>query len=1367
MTAGDLPRRIRELPSGSREALERRLGGAWAEAPSPIPPRADRTRHPLSFAQQRLWFLDRLEPGLAYSLPILFHLRGRLDRAALDASLAEILRRHESLRARFPSEGGEPVQQVEPDARPALSFTDLSSLPPDERAAAARRVVQERGGLRFDLGTGPLARFDLVRLDDGEHRLLVNFHHIVCDGWSLAVFRRELAELYTAFAAGRPSPLPELTLQYADFAAWQTQQMSGLALEGHLEHWRRTLHGAPVLLELPTDRARPPVQTQRGGRHLESYDGALLRRLEDFGRRQGATLYMVLLAGLGALLHRCTGQTDVCIGTPIARRDHAELENLIGVFVNTLVMRLDFDGEPGFRESLARARRAALDAYDHQALPFEKLVQELGVERHLAHTPLFQVLLAVHNLPDTSPDPPGLQMTREMVDLEAARFDLSLDALRRAERLDLVWSYRSDLFDASSIERLGRQLRTLLEAAIGDPERPVAALPLLGATDREDLARWNDTSAETPAVAVHALLEDRARRQPDATAVEGPGGTLSYRELNEMADGVARRLRALGAGPGRLVAVLADRSERMLAALLAVLKSGAAYVPLDPEHPHERLGFVLADSGATLLLGHGRGLEAWRSSGVPLVDMDRSSEERRPAGATESCAGATPDDLAYVIYTSGSTGRPKGVRVTHRGVVNLLLSMALRPGLSKDDSLLAVTTVSFDIAALELFGPLAAGGRVVIASSEETRDGRALARRLERSRASVMQATPTTWRLLLDSGWKPARKLRILCGGEALPRELAERLLGTGADVYNLYGPTECTIWSTIHAVAHGEGPVPIGRPIANTEAHVVDASLQPVPVGIPGELLLGGQGVARGYLGRDELTAERFVPDPFRPGSEARLYRTGDLVRRRPDGRLVFLGRLDDQVKLRGHRIELGEIEAALAALPEVRTSAAALDAATPGNERLIAFLVPTGAARPDDEALRRSLGLRLPAYMVPARFVWLERLPLTPNGKIDRRALPALALENAARGAAARSETLPPRNDLEARLVDIWERLLEVRPVGVRDSFFALGGHSLLATRLFAEVERVLGVSLPLQVLFEIPTIEHLAEHASRATPFGGRILIPLQPAGSRRPLFAVHAGGGFVHFYDPLARRLGPDRPLLALQPPGGLDGRDPPYHPHATVEALAAAYLDELRARQPRGPYLLAGTCFGGVVAFEIAHRLRAAGETVRLLALFDAYAPASLLPAAARLGQHARALELLGAPERARYVMRRVRATATVALARAQARVKTRRRALWAERERRRHLARGLRVPLEVLYTGFTAASERIAKCYRPRPIDVPLVLFQAGIAGVDGLNGWSGLSTTGIELYRRPGTHLDMLEEPQVSEVAALLRARLDTADPD
>ncbi|MFI9817647.1 non-ribosomal peptide synthetase [Saccharothrix variisporea] len=1017
-----------------RELLARRLRERAAKPAA----------YPLSFGQQRLWFLEKFAPGGAvYNIPLGLRLRGPLDKAALRKALDAVVGRHAALRTTFPDSGGEPVQLVAPTGVATLEDFEL---PEGDRDAVARAFADQRGAVGFDLQRGPLFTASLGRFADDDHVLVLNLHHITSDAWSLSVLLGELGEGYAAALDGRAPHLPELRLQYPDFAVWQRDRMAGELAATYLDYWARHLDGAPELLTLPTDRPRPAVSTYRGALRYGHVPAGTLTALESLARRHGVTLFMVLLAAFAARLGRLAGQDDVVVGTPVAGRSHPDLENLIGFFVNTLALRTSVAGDPTFAELLERAKKSTVDGLAHAELPFERLVEHLRPQRSLGHAPLFQAQLILQNTPPLAIGLRGLTVESITPDPGVSKFDITVAAERRGDTLALGVEYSTDLFDEPTIVDFTDRLIALLTAAAEHPGRRISELDALtGVRRREVLEGFNATDLLLPA-ATTAL--DLIAGEPDAPAV----GPVTYRELGERSDHIAALLQAHGVGRGSLVALHLPRTPDLVAAVLGVWKAGAAYVPLDPGWPSNRLASMLADSGAEVVLTD-PALEPLPCRTIlALGDVVPATPQPCPVHA---------EDLAYVIYTSGSTGTPKGVEVPHRAVVNLLVSFRKLFGPTPRDRLAAVTTLSFDISVLELLLPLTAGASVAVVPPEVAADGPALRDAL--AGVTVLQATPATWRLLVEAGGVPDHVTTRICGGEALPRDLADDLLTADSVLWNVYGPTETTVWSAAGLVAPSPAPVVLGPPIGNTRLYVLDAGLEPVPPGVVGELHIGGLGVARGYHDRPDLTASRFVPDPFASTPGARLYATGDLVRHRADGTLEFLGRADHQVKVRGFRIEPGEVEAALLATGEVRQAVV-----VPRDARLVAYLVTD---HPIDWArLRAALAERLPDYMLPATAVVLDAFPLTPNGKIDRKALPEPDW-------TAAGDRVPPRNAVEEVLADIWREVLAIPEVGVHDDFFALGGHSLLAAKALARVHGAFAVAVPIGRMFAAPTVAGLA--------------------------------------------------------------------------------------------------------------------------------------------------------------------------------------------------------------------------------------------------------------------------------------------------
>ncbi|HEV2736504.1 MAG TPA: amino acid adenylation domain-containing protein, partial [Longimicrobiaceae bacterium] len=1055
---------------------------AGAPALPPVVPAGRAGPLPLSFAQERRWFLDRLQPGSAsYNVPQALRLGGVLDRAALERALGEIVRRHEALRTVFGEVEGSPVQVVRPFGGFVLPVEDLSGLGEAEREAQVERRAADEGARPFDLDAGPLFRAALLRLGEQEHVLLLCMHHIVSDGWSMGVLFRELSALYTAYREGSESPLEELPVQYADYAVWQRRRLRGEALERQLGYWRDRLAGAPELLELPTDRPRPATRTFRGATERAWLGMEVLEELRALSQREGATLYMVVLGAFQALLSRYAGSEDVVVGSPVAGRARGEVEGLIGFFVNTLVLRTDLGGDPGFHELVGRVRTAALGAYEHQEVPFERLVAELRPERSLSHSPLFQVSFSLDNAEGTGVGLPGLEVGEVGTQFDFSKFDLSLGLTATAQGLRAGLTYRTDLWEAATMQRLLGHLVRIMEQVAAGPERRLSELRLLGDGERARLLHgWNAPARQAPRRCVHELFAEQAARAPDAVAVASGSAALTYAELDRRSDAVARMLRERGVGPEAPVGLCVERTAEMVAAVLGILKSGGVFVPLDPQGPAERLALVLQDSGARLLLTDGAAGDRLAGfTGETLVlgapEHDRHEDGAAVAGCPLSPVPC-PLSLAYVIYTSGSTGTPKGVAVTHGALANTLLAAREAFGIVEGDEVPSLASFAFDIWLFEALLPLLAGASVRMVPRERVVDVDALVEEL--GSATVLHAVPALMRQVVERvrgtrGTLPAVR-RAFVGGDAVPPDLlgAMRDVFPAAEVRVLYGPTEGAIICAAHRVEGGEagGRHLLGRPLGNAPLYVLDGAGEPAPVGVPGELCIGGASVARGYLGRAGLTAERFVPDPFSGGVGPRMYRTGDRARWGADGLLEFLGRTDAQVKVRGFRIEPGEIEATLQRHPAVRGAAVVVREDRPGDRRLVAYLRADGGVSADE--VRELARASLPEYMVPAAVVVLDALPLTPTGKLDRRALPAPEAPPASGGDE-------PRTELERTLAGIWAEVLGVPAVGTGASFFDLGGNSLLVVRVVSRLEAALGKKVPVLDLFQHTSVAALARH------------------------------------------------------------------------------------------------------------------------------------------------------------------------------------------------------------------------------------------------------------------------------------------------
>lgn len=1026
-----------------------------------------------SSGQQRLWFLEKFDPGSAvYNIPTGLHFLGKLDHLALQQSLQEMIRRHESLRTSMVDADGVPQTRIWPAVNWQMERVSLLETPENERQQQLACIAVEQASRHFDLTSAPLLRACLVVMGETEHILLIVLHHICSDGWSLGVLADELADLYVAFSAGKPSPLPELAVQYADYTHWHRQYIEEGIMQSQIAFWRETLKGQLPTMDLPLDRPRPAVMTFTGVRKQQILSSELMTAVERFSIAENVTPFITLLAAFKLLLFRYTREPDVIVGSVTAGRSRPELEKLVGLFLNNLALRTDLSGDPSVRDLLARVRKTALDAFAHDEVPLDLLTQVLQPPRDLSRSPFFQVMFILQNFPLRTFELPDLKITPLFPDAGTARYDISVEAVKRDGGLLIFWEFNTDLFDSSTIEFMQKHYQQLVKSLIDSPESRISELSMLTDAELKEFSgAHTDTRTDYPREAcLHECFERQAAKSPNAIAVRCGEVHLTYQELDLRANRVAVHLRKLGFGRGALAGIAVERSVEMVVALLGVLKAGGAYIPIDPEYPHDRIAYMLEDSGATVLVTQQHLLGLLPDSSVQTLCLDKEQVFVSETTDRLSPVDISANDLAYVIYTSGSTGKPKGVEITHRSVVNFLTSMQREPGISAFDRLLAVTTLSFDIAGLELYLPLSVGAQVIIAPRADVADGVALSRLLQQSGATILQATPVTWRLLLESGWKGTPGLKILCGGEALPRDLADRLLSTGSEVWNLYGPTETTIWSSLFRVRAGTGAVPIGKPIANTQIYILDENKVPVPAGVVGELFIGGDGLARSYLHRPELTNEKFVNNPFRAGEK--LYRTGDLARRLKDGNFDCLGRLDHQIKLRGFRIELGEIETALVQLSNIRQAVVIVREDTPGDQRLCAYLILKERSAIDPKMLRETLLLKLPEYMVPSAFMALEAFPLTPNKKVDRKALPVPE-----KTSSVSAVYTPPRTEYEGKVAAIWQDLLRNPHIGVNDNFFDLGGHSLLVVQLQNRLRQNFNREISLVELFQRPTVASIA--------------------------------------------------------------------------------------------------------------------------------------------------------------------------------------------------------------------------------------------------------------------------------------------------
>ncbi|MEH2267138.1 MAG: amino acid adenylation domain-containing protein [Nostoc sp.] len=1190
------------LSPAKKALLEKWKGGKFQA--DTIPKRQLVKNIPLSFSQQRLWFIDQLYHGSSfYNIPIAFHIKGQLNITALQQSLNEILKRHEIWRTNFTLVNGEPVQEIAPKLIWDLPIINLEHLSGKDWEGEVKQLVAESATKPFNLAKGLLVRATLLRLSEEEYVLLLTMHHIITDGWSCGVFLRELSTLYAALSTNQPSPLSELPIQYADFAIWQRDRTQGEFLATKLNYWKQQLSGDLTVLQLPTDRPRPTVTTFAGAKQYFTFSAALTDALRQLSQREDATLFMSLLAAFNILLYRYTNQEDIVIGSPIANRNRAELEGLLGLFVNTLILRNNLSGNPSFRELLHRVREVTLDAYAHQDLPFEMLVEELQPERDLSRNPLYEVMFVLQNTPTSVQEVSGLTLRALEFDSGTSQLDIFLSMSESQEGLTGCLEYNTDIFDSTTIIQFINNFQTLLENILANPEQHICELSLLTASEQEQLLlKFHQTGAEYQDISLHQLFEQQVELTPDSLALISQSEKVTYRQLNHNVNQLANYLQKQGVTKETLVALCLERSVDMVVGILAILKAGGAYIPLDPSYPVERLNFMLSDSQASVLISHQEILEKLSLSLAKTVCLDIYKDEISQENPENLINISKADNLAYIIYTSGSTGTPKGVLGTHRGTVNGLHWLWKTYPFAPEEICCHKTAISFVDSVWEIFAPLLKGIPTVIISNATVLDPQLFIEALAAHKVTRIILVPSLLRLLLDNYSYLTQKLSQLklwiTSGEALSVKLAKtfRELIPFAKLINLYGSSEVSANATYYdtsLLSDQANSVPIGRPIDNTQVYVLNRNLQPTPVGVVGELYIGGDGLAKGYLHRLELTQERFIDNPFVTGNK--LYKTGDIGRYLNDGSIEYWGRHDEQVKIRGFRVELGEIATFITQHPDVQESVVIVSNEDQENQSLIAYVVTD---KHDIAAqLLPYLQQRLPNYMLPSAFVVLDALPLTPNGKVDKRSLPT---DEVIRTNTTKS-FIAPRNITELSLVKLWENLLNTNQIGVTDNFFDLGGHSFLAVRLMAQIQDKFGHNLTLSTLFENPTIEKLAPIVSqRSHENSNSSIVAINSSGSKIPFFCMHGAGGGINHYFNLSRRLGEDYPFYALE-----HTPDKAELELLSLEETANNYLQEIRKVQPNGPYLLGGHCYGGVLAFEMAQQLQRQGETVDLLVVIDA------------------------------------------------------------------------------------------------------------------------------------------------------------------
>ena len=1165
---------------------------------------------PLSFAQQRLWFLHQLSPDShSYNLLEALRLEGNLNLLALEQSLSELIRRHEILRTTFPMVEGQPIQRIAPPPPVSLPLQDLQGLSTEKQTEHLQAIAIATSLTPFDLAGEPLVQFTLLKLSSQEYVLLLKMHHIIYDGWSLSIFFGELSQLYAAFCQGLSSPLPELPIQYADFAVWQRQWLTGDVLDRQLDYWQKQLADAPTILELPTDYSRPPIPSFRGDGAIFRLNQGLTQRLKQLSQDSGATLFMSLLAAFFVLISRYSGQLDVLVGSPIANRNSSAIEKLMGFFANTLALRGDLSGNPCFLDFLEQVKKMTLSANAHQDLPFEMLVEKLQLDRDLSRNPLVQVMFSLQNTPQSDGSLSGLKMENLPLPIDIkARFDLEVNFWEVADCLEAVWCYSTDLFAATTITRMGQHFVNLLEAIASNPKMAISELPLLKETERHQLlVEWNKTNVNYPQdQCIHQLFEAQVERTPDAIAVVFEDQQLTYEQLNIRANQLAHYLKFLGVKTDDLVAVCMERSLDVIVGLLGILKAGGAYVPIDPDYPQERINFMLQDTQVKIILTEEKlveKLQVCSENKILIVCLDRDWQKISQNSETNLNNTVSAENRAYVIYTSGSTGTPKGVEVVHRSINRLLFGVNYAY-LDTTQRFLQMAPIAFDASTFEIWGALLHGARCVI-FPKNIPTATSLREAIDKHDITILWLTTALFNGVIDDDSQALSGLKqLLIGGEALSVAHVQKALETMplTQIINGYGPTESTTFTCCYPIPKqletNIKSIPIGCPIANTQVYILDKYLQPVPIGVVGELHIGGAGLARGYLHRPELTQDKFIPNPFEKTEDSKLYKTGDIARYLPDGNIEYVGRIDNQVKIRGFRIELGEIEAILSQNESIQNVCVIVREDNPGDKRLVAYIVPKSGETLTNSDLRQFLTQRLPSYMIPSAFVIVEFLPLTANGKVDRRSLKAPT------NTSDSDRFIDARNQLELKLVQIWSDVLKLDKIGVQDNFFDLGGHSLLASYLITQIKQQLNKEITLATLFQNPTIEQLATIIETDSDKSNQsCLVAIQPNGSKPPFFCVPGAGGRPFYFYHLGRYLGKDQPFYSFE-----NDLYQQFGAITRIEDIASIYIKAMQDLQPQGPYFLGGHSYGGNVAFEMAQQLVNQGKKVALLAIIDSSAP---------------------------------------------------------------------------------------------------------------------------------------------------------------
>lgn len=1303
---------------------------------------------PIIQAQAEIWIACKMggeDASRAYNESVSLLLEGSLDKDALENAVSKMISRHEALRATFSPNGR--FMTVFEDIQVALPFLDLSPQDEVTKQKTIKEYLSNDANHVFDLIKGPLLKIGVLKLSDTLHQIVITAHHIICDGWSMGIILEELSTQYSAFKNGTTAQVPEPSL-FSNYAEEEQMFLQSEQYKETEKFWLEQYQGNVPIVNMPTDFPRPQIRTYKSDRLDFPIPSDLIGKLKKVGIQSGASLVVTLMAGFEVFLNRITGQDDLVLGLPAAGQSLAGNTHLIGHCVNLLPLRTTVDTNVPFNEYLKFRKNKIFDAYEHQQFSFGQLLQKLAIARDPSRVPLVPVAFNIDMGMDSAVQFHGLKHKLKSNPRAFEAFELFMNATGSEGALILEWSYNSSLFTPSTIEKMMGSFTAILESIADNPTNPIGDIIR---TDVSAYAELNNTKIDYPDEPLHVLLAKQAKMTPEKTAIQFRNVANTYKEVNEKANNIAAYLIAKGVIPGDYVAVSLPKSIELVPILIAILKTGAAYLPLDPQYPKNRLEFMLEDSEAKLLITTKDVSTTFNSEVQTLLLSDMLSTLTQKSGVCPMVEVSNEKE-AYILYTSGSTGKPKGVSITHKNLVNFLLSMLKEPGITENDRLLSVTTISFDIAGLEMFVPLLKGATLVLADEETAKDSRLLWDVLNNENITMMQATPTTWQMLLETGWNKPLPIKALCGGEALPMVLAKNLLEKVNELWNMYGPTETTIWSAVKRIFQSDEVISIGKPIANTQIYIVDGQDRLVEPGNTGELCIAGDGVAKGYWNRPELTSEKFIKNPFEHQLGPILYKTGDLAKLLPNGYLHCQGRIDQQVKIRGHRIELGEIEKELDSLMDIKTSVVLVN-----NDFLEACVIlsSSGAENPVQiDSWKKILKRQLPAYMVPQKYHLVEEFPLTLNGKIDRKTLGSQLNKK-----ISASTFNQPKSQLEKLISEIWQVHLGIEKIDISQDFFELGGHSLIAVRVMTQLEEETGNRLPLAALLQNPTIKALAAYVEQES-FSWDCLVPIKPSGSKPPLYIVHGAHHNVVIFKELAKHLDEDQPVYGLQPKG-LDGQE---EPHSTIEQMVNAYLKEIINQNPDGPYCLAGFSLGGIIAFEMARKLREQGKVVKMLAEFDSY----VFPIYYHKNPLKKKIISFG------YFLGKVgfifsnMFSSKKNFKRRSSLIKTMvkgvylRLKLGREKQYEQQFNRSLKIE-----TNHNKATEEYTIAAQDIVIDLFRSSEEINFVHDKDLLGWKKVAKKGIRKHLVPGNHIDMFEKPNVVVFAEKLQHVLDTHNAD